>query len=168
MELEEAMLKRRSVREFLDKEVTDELTEKLLQYAMAGPSACNKRPWEFYVIKSPEILEKFRKSARYTDYSSPLNIIVAGNTKHALPLQLSDFWIQDCSAAIENILLGAVSLGLGSCWCGLYPQKRAVKNVQEILGLDENIIPLGLIHIGFPVSVPEPRTQYEEKRIHII
>lgn len=168
MELEEAMLKRRSIREFLDKEVPEELTEKLLRYAMSGPSACNKKPWEFYVIKSPEIREKLRKSARYTDYASPQSIVVAGNTKRALPLQLSDFWIQDCSAAIENILLGAVSLGLGSCWCGLYPQKRAVKNVQEILGLGEHIIPLGLIHLGFPASAPEPRTQYDEKWVHFI
>ncbi|MDD4125099.1 MAG: nitroreductase family protein [Eubacteriales bacterium] len=168
MQLEEAMYRRRSVREFLDNEVPENLIEKLLAYAMSGPSACNTRPWEFYVIKSPEKRKMLRKTTRYTDYASSVIIIIAGNTKHMLPRQFGDFWIQDCSAAVENILLGAVSIGLGSCWCGLYPKKEAVQSVRDALGLSENIIPLGLIHIGYPAVTPEPRTQYDEERVHYI
>lgn len=166
MELRDAMLQRRSIREFSTEPVKKEEIEILLQYAMSGPSACNKRPWEFYVVTRRDLLEQLRVVSRATGYESPLNIVVAGNTKKALPVQLNDFWIQDCSAAIENILLGAVDLGLGACWCGLKPQKRPVKKVQDILGIEPWIEPLGLIHIGYPKETKEPRTQYDMKKIH--
>lgn len=168
MELEEVMYKRRSSREFLTKEIADEDIDTLMHYAMSGPSACNKRTWEFYIIKNAGIRGELRKVTKYTDHVSPLIIIVAGNTKRALALQLNDFWIQDCSAAIENILLGATSLGIGSCWCGLKPQVRPVKKVQTILGIEKHIVPLGLIHLGYTAQEPEQRSQYDKKRIHIM
>ena len=166
MELKEIMLKRRSIRKFKKDKVSKEDIELLLHYAMSAPSACNKQPWEFYVITNEELLEKMKKVSRFSRYDSPLNIVVCGSLKRSLPLGLSEYWIQDCSAAIENILLGVTSLGLGAVWCGLYPQKNAVKHVRELLELDEKIVPLGLIHIGYPDSDVAPRDQYNEKYIH--
>jgi len=103
---------------------------------------------------------------RFTHYVCPVMIIVAGNRKRALPAQLNDFWIQDCSAAMENILLGAVDLGLGACWEGLYPMKRACGKVSALLGLEDHIVPLGMIALGHPDETQPPRDQYDEKRVH--
>ena len=166
MELKAVMMKRRSVRRFTEEPVSREQTETLLHHAMSGPSACNARPWEFFIVTRPETLEALRDAGRYTKHKAPLMIVVAGNMKKALPMQLRDFWIQDCSAAMENLLLSAVDLGLGACWEGLYPMKRMVERVSKILNLEEHIIPLGMAAIGHSAEDPEPRDQYDPKRIH--
>ena len=168
MELNEVLLKRRSVRKFTDEPVSEEDVLKLLHAGMSGPSACNRTPWEFFVVTNPEILEKLRKSARYSKIKAPLAIVVCGNLSKALPLQLSPFWIQDCSAATENILLEATELGLGTVWCGVHPMKRAEKNVSEALSLSEKLVPLNIIHIGHPAEFPDPRDQYNEKKVHYV
>lgn len=168
MELHDAMLSRRSIRKFTEQKVDDELIDRLLQYGMSGPSACNRQPWEFYVVTNEQKLEELRKLGHFTNYQSPLNIVVAGNLRRALPMQLAEFWVQDCSAAVENILLGATSMGLGACWCGIKPGKRLIVKAQKILQIEDHIEPLGLLHIGYPAEQVEPRTQYNKKRIHII
>lgn len=168
MELKEALLKRRSVRKFTDEVVSDEYIDELLHAAMSGPSACNKTPWEFYVIKNTEKLEQVKKASRFSRFNSPLAIVVCGNLSRALPMQLAEYWIQDCSAATENILLRATDLGLGAVWCGAHPQVRVVKKLREILDIPDKHIPLGIIHIGYPQETPDPRDQYDEKRIHIV
>ena len=168
MELKEALLKRRSVRKFTEEAVSDEDITELLHAGMSGPSACNKTPWEFFVVTNPEVLEKLRKATRYSKIKAPLAIVVCGNLSKALPLQLSPFWIQDCSAATENILLKATDLGLGAVWCGIHPMKTSEKKVSEALSLSEKLVPLNIIHIGHPAEFPEPRDQYNEKKVHYI
>lgn len=168
MDIREAILKRRSVRSFKDIEVNDEIIMYLLEDAMAAPSACNKQPWEFYVIQNKSLQEEIKKKIMYCNYNSPLLIIVAGNTDKSLTKDDNDFWIQDASAAIENILLSAVSFNLGTCWCGLYPVTKRCKRVKSILNLPDNIIPLGVIHIGYPDKDIDCRTQYNEEKIHYI
>lgn len=168
MELSEVMFKRRSVRKFTEEPVRDEDIDTLLKYAMSAPSADNKKPWEFYIVKNADLRAQLREVHRYTNYDSPVMIVVAGDVKRALPMQLAPFWIQDCSAAVENILLGATDMGLGACWCGLEPQVRAVQRTRKILGLEERIVPLALIHIGHPAAEPEPRTQYDARRVHMM
>ena len=168
MEIREAIYKRRSVRSFLDKEVDDFIILKLLEDAMAAPSACNKRPWEFYVIKNKKIQNTLKQKILFCNYNSPLMIVVCGNKDNAFSKDDNDYWIQDASAAIENILLSALSFDLGTCWCGLFPIKRRSEKVRKILELSENIIPLGLIHIGYPKKEIEGRTQYEETKVHYI
>ena len=167
MDVKEAVLKRRSVREFNDEPITDERIRELLESAMAAPSACNKRPSEFYVVNNKSLQEQLRYVSRYSNMNSSLIIIVAGNERRSLAHRINDFWIQDCSAAIENMLLSATSLGIASCWCGLFPLVTPVKKVKAILGLDDHIIPMALIHLGYSDSVADPRTQYDEKRIHL-
>lgn len=166
METYEALLARRSVRRFTAQEVDDAKVDRLLQSAMAAPSACNKRPWEFYVIRNRELQERLRHVSPYTDRNSSLLLVVAGNRKRALSTKPNDFWIQDCAAAVENVLLEATELGLGACWCGLYPMVTPVKRVQRLLALEEHIVPMALLHLGYPDETPAPRTQYDEKRVH--
>ena len=168
METYEAILARRSIRSFTDEPVSDEAIDRLLKSAMAAPSACNKRPWEFYVVKNPALQEKLRHTTMFSNLNSSLIIVVAGNDKRSLAHRVNDYWIQDCSAAVENMLLTAVELGLGSCWCGLFPMATPVKRVRETLELPEHIIPMAMLHFGHPKEVAEPRTQYEEKRVHMI
>ena len=168
MELKEALLKRRSVRKFTEENVSDEQINELLHAAMSGPSACNKTPWEFYVVRNTEKLSDVKKSSLFARFNSSLVIVVAGNTARALPEPITDYWIQDCSAAIENILLRATDLGLGTVWCGAYPHKRVEGNLQAALEMPAEHIPLGIIHIGYPAETPEPRDQYDPARVHFV
>ena len=168
MELKEVLLKRRSVRKFTEESISDEMIEELLHAAMSGPSACNKKPWDFYVITNPQKLEELKVSSMFTKMSSPLAVVVCGDLSRALPLKMAEYWIQDCSAATENILLRATDLGLGAVWCGIYPQKKAIEKVRKILEIPKSQIPLNLIFIGHPAEEPEARDQYEEKRVHYI
>lgn len=168
METYDTILNRRSVRRFTDETIGDDIIEKLLQSAMAGPSACNMRPWEFYVVKNKEIQAELRQVSRYANMNSSLIIIVAGNDKRSLAHRINDFWIQDCAAAVENMLLTATELKIGSCWCGLFPMVTPTKRVRQILKLEEHIIPMALVHLGYPAETPEPRSQYDAKRVHII
>ncbi|MDD4213016.1 MAG: nitroreductase family protein [Bacilli bacterium] len=168
MDFHETILNRRSIRRFTDSPVPEATILKLLEYASAAPSACNRKPWEFYVVTEEKFLSPLRKASRFTNYISPLNIVVCGNTRRSLPLQLSSYWIQDCSAAIENILLGATSLGLGAVWCGLLPQVRPQDRVRKILSLPEHIIPLALIHIGTPSEARPPHEGLDMKRVHFV
>lgn len=160
-------LKRRSIRTFTNEKIGDEVITKLMESAMAAPSACNMQPWEFYIVKNKELREQLKNVGRYSNMDSSLIIIVAGNDKRSLNHRVNDFWIQDCAAATENILLTATEMGIASCWCGLFPMVTPVKKVRKILGLEEHIIPMALIHLGYSNQEPEPRTQYNKKRIHI-
>lgn len=167
MDVRECILKRRSIRKFKNQAISNEIIKDLLECAMAAPSACNKQPWEFYVIKDDKLLEKTKKIGRYTNFNSPCVIIVCGNRDRTLSKKDNDFYIQDCSAAIENILLRATSLGLGTVWCGITPMEIPYKNAKEILNLPEIIEPLGMIHLGYPDENKEERTQYNENFVHI-
>lgn len=168
MELKEALLKRRSVRKFTEEPVADEMIKELLHAAMSGPSACNRKPWEFYVVKNEQVLEELKTASKFSRFSAKLAIVVCGNLSRALPMHLSDYWIQDCSAATQNILLRATDLDLGAVWCGIHPQKRAEEKVRKALGISEKQIPLNIIYIGHPAEEVEARDQYEEKRVHYI
>ena len=168
MELKEVLLKRRSIRKFKEDKISDEIIHELMIAAMSGPSACNKRPWEFYVITNEDKLKELRKASRFGRFSAPLAIVVCGNLKRSLPLNFSTYWIQDCSAATENILLRATDLGLGAVWCGGHPQKSVENNLREILGIGSTLVPLNIIFIGYPAEEHEARTQLEESRIHYV
>ena len=168
MELKEVLKARRSIRKYKDEPVSKEDIDYLLHAAMSGPSACNRTPWEFYVITNKETLEKLRKASRFSNINAPLAIVVCGNLSRALPSQLSPYWIQDCSAATENILLAATDLKLGSLWCGIHPQKRAEQRVSEILSLTQKQVPLNIIYIGHPDETLEPREQYKEANVHYL
>jgi nitroreductase len=168
MELKEALLKRRSVRKFKKEKISREMIDELLIAAMSGPSACNRCPWEFFVITNEDKLEELKNASRFSKMQSPLAIVVCGNLTRALPVKMSEYWIQDCSAATQSILLRATDLGLGAVWCGVHPQKRAEERVAQILDLNSKWIPLNIIWLGYPDEEPEPRTQYSEKRVHYV
>jgi len=159
--------KRRSIRSFEPREVEKEKLIELLKAGMAAPSANNGRPWEFIVVTDEERLAKLRSSLKHGHYKAPAAIAVLGNLKISTSKESSTrFWIQDCTAATENILLAATGLGLGSVWIGAYPKEDVTKAAREILEIPEDIYVLSLIYVGYPAEKHPPRTQYEEKRVH--
>ncbi len=168
MEVNDALQTRRSVRKFTGEAVSAEQIDALLHAAMSGPSAVNATPWEFYVVSGEDKLNALRGCTHYSKIIAPLAIVVCGNLGRALPLKLAEYWVQDTSAATENILLRAVDLGLGAVWCGVYPQKESVKKVREVLGAPLTHVPLNIIYLGHPAETPAPRDQYKEKYVHFI
>jgi len=157
---------RRSIRKYQEKNVEKEKIELLLKAAMAAPTAMNSKPWEFVVITEPENLEKIRSSLMFGKFNAPAAIVVCGNTSKFKRPMAEKFWVQDCSAATQNILLAAVELGLGTVWCGVHPVHVFTKRVSEILMLPPHIKPLNVIYVGYPAEEKPPRTQYDENRVH--
>ncbi len=171
MELKEALLCRRSVRNFLKTPVPCDIVNIILHSAMSGPSACNKQPWEFYVVTNEEkldALKSIKNSSRSMKFEAPLAIVVCGNLSRALPEGLSEYWVQDCSAATENILLSVTDLGLGAVWCGAYPQEAVANAIRECLDIPKEQVPLNIIYIGYPAELPEPCDRYDENKLHFI
>lgn len=156
---------RRSIRRFTPEPVTEQEVEKLLRAAMNAPSACNEQPWEFVVIRDSRVMQEIRK---LHIYFGPLDtadcaVVVCGDTEKEIA---PGFWVQDCSAAMENLLLETEHLGLGAVWMGVYPLEARVAAVKEILGLPEKVIPLGIAAVGRPAARVEPADRYRPERIH--
>ena len=162
MNAKEAILKRRSIRKFKQDKISREIIDQLLEAGCAAPSACNKRPYAINVVTNEALLESLNESSRFSDMRSPLSIVVAADMERTLPRQYKDYWIQDCSAVTQNILLMATELGLGSCWNGLHPNPKPEEHVRAVLELPETIIPLSLIRIGYPDEEREPNGGYDE------
>ena len=138
----------------------------LLQAAMAAPSAMNCKPWEFVVVTDPEKLAQFRKRLIFGDRNAPAAIVVCGNPGLSTNPAARLFWVQDCSAATENMLIAAVGLGLATVWVGVHPVKKFVKVVREIVSLPKSVTPLCVIYVGYAVEEKSARTQYDEQRVH--
>jgi nitroreductase len=152
---------RRSIRAYTPQAVSDEAVQKLLEAAMAAPSAAATDPWRFVVVKNRAMLSRIADALPYGKMvgSAALGIVVCGDLEAAHDKQLS-YLLQDCSAAIENLLLCAHILGLGACWLGVHPREQRVKSLQEICKLGESVIPVACIAIGHPAETKEPRTRF--------
>lgn len=160
------IFERRSIRKYQNAPVPYDLAEQVIKAGMAAPSAGNEQPWEFVVVDDREILEgitKVHPHARML-FEAPAAIIVCSNMSL---LRYDDgLWVQDCSAATENMLLEAAHLGLGAVWLGVYPMEERVKGIQALLQIPENIIPFSVISLGYPAENPPPADRYDPKRIH--
>lgn len=165
MKLFDAIYKRRSIRRFKDKSVNDKDINKLLKAAMAAPSGRNIQPWLFYIVKDKTKQQQLTNIFR--DFNAQAFIVVAGDLTPEDNLNKS-FWAQDCSAAIENILLSATALGLGTCWCGIYPKEKETLMVQKILNIKKEVVPIALIQIGYSNEDKEARTQYDKNKVFIV
>lgn len=162
----EVIKKRRSIREYQEKPVSRELLEQLLQAGMAAPSARNSKPWEFVVVTEKATLDKLRAVLKNGNYNAPAAIVVLGNLKIATAESSTRFWVQDCTAAVENMLIAAAGLGLGTVWIGTYPKEDVMQVQRDILGIPPDVYPLALFYVGFPAEEQPPRTQYEAGRVH--
>ncbi len=166
MTIIDQIMARRSIREYQDKKVEKHKIDQLLKAAMAAPSAMNIKPWEFVVVTNAEVMDEIRSSLMFGKHNAPMAIVVCGNTSFFEHPMASRFWVQDCSAATENILLAAVGLGLGTVWLGVHPIHNFTKRISEILNLPENVKPLNVIYVGYPAEQKPARTQYDPDRVH--
>ncbi|MDD2530103.1 MAG: nitroreductase family protein [Bacteroidales bacterium] len=162
----ENILNRKSVRKYTNKEVKKEHLEQLLRAGMAAPSARNFQPWLFFVIDEREILDNLAKQLPNAKMlmEAKAAIIVCGNMQKAGEGEGREFWVQDCSAATQNILLAAESMGLGAVWTGAYPRKEIVNTIQTELKLPEHI-PLNVIPIGWQTGQEKPKQKFTEENI---
>ena len=162
-ELLQTIFARRSIRKYTTEPVGEEEVKALLEAAMAAPSSSNRKPWHFVVVTDRRTLDRLAELHPYGKmlFEAPLCIAVCGD-----PTISERSWVQDCSAATENLLLAATALGLGAVWLGVHPMEGRVSAIREVLNIPEAIVPLNLISIGHPAEEKEPRTQYDETRVH--
>ncbi len=157
---------RKSVRSYTDEDVSIEQLETLLKAGMAAPTAGNRQPWHFVVIDDRE---KLAYLTNYLPYGQMLNhaaaaIIVCGDLSK-VNIDGPEYWVQDCSAATQNILLAAEAIGLGAVWIGIYPAEQRTKDMINALELDEIYIPLSAISIGYPEGDPQPKDKWNPDKI---
>ena len=165
METLKAIHTRRSIREYTDQPISDETLTALLKAAMAAPSAINQQPWEFIVITDQDLREKVPLVSPYAQMivAAPLGVLICGNLKiETAP----GYWVVDCSAATQNLLLAAHDLGLGAVWTGVYPLKDRMDGLTEILDLPEYIVPHSLVVIGYPAEEREHPDRFQADRVH--
>ncbi len=160
------ILARTSIRSYQDRPVEQVKIEKLLRAGMAAPSAVDKRPWHFIVVTDKQVLEGLAQANPNAGMAAraPLAIVVCGDKTKALT-RVPDYWVQDVSAATENILLAAHGMGLGAVWTGTYPVTDRVEKVAAVLNLPEHIIPFCTIVIGYPEKYQAPKDKWDEGNI---
>lgn len=162
------IMTRVSVREFTGEKISPAQVDTLLRAAMAAPSAINKQPWAFIVVDDDTVIAKLGEALPYSRCSNhpAVAIIPCGDLNKAIPGEMANFWINDVSAATENLLLAAHAMGLGAVWTGLHPDMNRAKMVQELLGLPEHIIPLCVVPVGVPAEHPAVKDKYNPDNIH--
>ena len=158
MDTMNAIVTRRSIRKYTQQPVSEEIIKKLLVAAMSSPSAGNQQPWHYVVINDRKIFEEIMKVHPYSQMlkEATVAILVCGDEqleKH------KGYWVQDCSASVQNILLAAHSEGLGAVWLGIYPREDRVSGIRNVVGLPSNVIPLALIPVGYPAETKQEQNR---------
>ena len=166
MEALDALLGRRSIRRFGAAPVGESALTRILEAGMAAPSAGNQQPWRFVVLRDPRLRADVAALSPHARMlaDAPLGIVVCGDLdaeKHA------GYWVQDCAAAAENMLLAAHALGLGAVWLGYYPREERWRGAQRVLGIPERVIPLAVLAIGHPAERKDPAGRFEPAFIHV-
>ncbi len=163
MDTREAIDGRRSIRKYTDGPVPQGDIMRMLESAMKAPSARNSRPWSFVVVTDPDVKARLAGISKttYMVGEAGAAVVVCGRN------DLSEFWQQDCGAAVENLLLEAHSMGYGTCWCGLYPIEDRTEAVKDILGTVDGI-PMALIAVGVPDESPACRGYYEAGKVRFV
>jgi len=153
---------RRSIRKYTSEPVTDEQIQTLLEAAMAAPSASNLKPWEFVVVRDAALRKELSGVHPWAKMAADAAVVfvICGRPKD------SDHWVEDCSAATQNLLLAVTALGLGAVWVAIYPRAQREDGVRRILHLPEDWRPLCLVPVGHPAETKPPRTQYDPARVH--
>ncbi len=163
----ENIMTRTSIRQYTDQAISADTIETLLRAGMAAPTAVNKQPWHFVAVTDKDKLAQLATANPNAGMTAkaPLAIVVCGDMQKTLEGQGRAFWIQDCSAATENILLAAHALGLGGVWTGLYPNDERVAAVREIMKAPEYIVPLCTIVLGYPAEQPTPKDKWKPENV---
>ncbi|MDK2954606.1 MAG: hypothetical protein PWQ57_102 [Desulfovibrionales bacterium] len=165
MDAIEAIMTRRSIRSYTEEPITEDQIRALLEAAMMAPSAGNGQPWQFLVIQDKETLAKVKDANPHAAMAAqaPLAVLVCGDTtKEKSP----GYWVQDCSAATENMLLAAHAMGLGAVWTGIHTKADREKGFRELFQLPDHIMPLSLVIVGHSAKQPESSSRFNPERVH--
>jgi nitroreductase len=159
------ILSRRSIRKFKGDKVPEHILREILKAAMSAPSAGNQQPWHFIIIRERKILDEIPRFHQYSDSVKEAGcaILVCGDLmleKHR------GYWVQDCSAATQNILIAATVKGLGTCWLGVYPREVRMSGFRNLFSLPEHIVPFALVPIGYPAETKPRTNRYDDNRVH--
>lgn len=164
----ETIFSRKSVRNFTDEKVTKEQLELIVKAGMAAPTAVNMQPWSFVIITERETLNKLGEQLPYAKmlFQAQAAIVVCAVPEWSIKDHPVKYSILDCSAATQNILLAAESIGLGAVWTAAYPREERMLSVRQILEIPENIIPLNVIPVGHPTGEDKPKDKWKPERLH--
>ena len=167
------IMTRKSVRSFTEEKVSDEDIRTILKAGMSGPSACNCRPWSFIVLQDRDVILK--AADLKGKYSNPLRsaafgVLVCGDMSRALE-RAPEYWVIDGSIAIQNMILAAESMGIGSVWLGVWPQQERVEGLAKGFDLPEGIVPHSLVAFGYAADgqnfgTPIDKPEWDEDRVH--
>lgn len=161
------IMTRTSVRQFTGQPIAKDTLEAIVKAGMAAPSAVNKQPWAFVVVTDRAILDSLMAVHPYSNLkTATAAIVVCGDMDKTLDGASREYWVQDCSAATENILLAAHAYGLGAVWCGVYPNPERIPGVSKVLGLPTTVIPLNIITMGHPAVNPHPKDKWNPENVH--
>lgn len=157
---------RRSVRKYLDKPVKEDDLNEILKAGMYAPSAVNKQPWHFIVIKDKKILNDIKNIHPYSTslQTAPIAIIVCGDTELEFA---KDFYLSDCAAVTQNILLAAKELGLDTCWMGIFPWEKLTEDFEKYFKLPANVKPYSVIALGYGAEEKARPERFDKSKIHI-
>jgi len=164
--MSDPVLSRRSIRRYTDEAVSAADVERLLRAAMAAPSAGNQQPWAFVVVRERTVLDAipgFHPYAAMVPKAS-LALVICGLPESCKWPQM---WVQDCSAATQNILVEAAALGLGAVWLGVHPLEERERGVRALLGIPEDVVPFAIVPVGHPAEHKGPSDRYDLGRVHI-
>jgi len=167
MEAMEALLSRRSIRRYTPDPLPEEAILRVLEAGMAAPSAGDERPWHFVVITGREMLAAipgFHSLSRFVPNAAAAILVCADLALSKYPP--ADWWVQDCSAATQNILLAAHATGLGAVWLGVHPEKVRVDGFRALCRLPDSIAPFSLVSLGFPAVRKEREPRFDPSRVH--
>ena len=162
------IMTRTSVRTYSDRKVDSLTVDTLLRAAMAAPTAGNKQPWRFVVITDTTslnfIADNFGSMKMAAE--AQVAVIMCGDVTSTFEGEGSEYWVQDVSAATENLLLAAHASGLGAVWCGIYPISERVEKFSSHLSLPDNIIPMACVCIGYPAAETTPKDKWNPEYVH--
>jgi nitroreductase len=166
VEFDEVLMTRRSIRSYLDRPVDEAAVEAILRAAMAAPSAGNQRPWHFVVVREQATMQQIMKVHEYSDMLETAPVCIAVCAELALE-KFEGFWVQDTSAAMQNMLLKARDLELGSVWLGVHPIESRRQGLQGILNLPDGVVCLGLMALGYTDRPFSRVDRFEPERVHL-
>lgn len=159
------IINRRSIRQFKDKDVTQDECYEIIKAAMYAPSAFDQKPWEFVLIKQKEILCEISKLSKHAVMAkgAPVAILVCANMNYVVD---EYFYVQDCSAATENMLLQICEMNLGGVWVGIKPNDDLLNYLIRRLSLPGYVKPFSLVVFGHPKGNRSSRDNFDKQRIH--
>lgn len=166
----DCIMTRTSVRNYDGREVPDSIINKILRAGMAAPTAANQQPWQFVVVTEQSLKDSISAAFEYSKMVEHCSfaVVVCGDMDNLFKGDSHDggFWVQDCSAASENMLLAAHALGVGGVWCGIYPLDDREQRLRQILNLPASLTPLNVMAFGYPANKTTPKDKWNPAKIH--